>query len=274
MPNGNQSQEDDLKNSRHEVLDAFEQRWKEEGKLPFSRVVMEGIGPFGLGDLWIYLRELGAKVQEVGNISDPDLLVVGREKVGLNDIRQLLKKKQGERLRICSQEMLLAWAMTGVDPNSRPETADTFVDEHPILTEITDLLEGKWPGTEPIPYHGNSEGDIVRPDTSPLGHLGYSVGHSGENRARRREALRKGFKMEKTSLPGEYSTRYIEKWGPAESGARLKRIADHIATHCRNNKNNPADYDLAIEQWEADLGWLKKKYYSPLTYGFTWPETA
>ncbi len=235
---------------------------------------MDGMGPFSRGKIWSYLWDLGAEVQEVGDAHAPDLLVVGQEKVEMENIERLLKRRQGKELRICSQEMLLAWAMTGVDPNKRPQTADTFIDEHPVLLEIVDLLDGKWPGTEAIPSHGNGEGDFSRPDTSPLKHLGYSVGQNGETSAVRRKALRKAFTTKRDSLPGEYSSEYIEEWGPAESGARLKRIADHIASTCRNFRKRPGNYDLAVEQWEADLRWLKEKYYNPLTYGFAWPETA
>lgn len=264
----------DYPDSKLKVLRAFERRWETKGKVPFDSVVMDGMGPFSRGKIWSYLRDLGAEVQEVGDTRAPDLLVVGREKVEMENIERLLKRRQGKELRICSQEMLLAWAMTGVDPNKRPQTADTFIDEHPVLTEIVNLLDGKWPGTEPIPSHGNGEGNFSRPDISPLKHFGYSVGQNGENRSTRRNALRKTFTTKRDSIPGEYSSDYIKEWGPAESGARLKRIADHIASTCRNFQKRHGNYDLAIEQWEADLRWLKKKYYNPLTYGFSWPETT
>ena len=271
---GSNLQHRDYPDSKLKVLRAFERRWETKGTLPFDTVVMDGMGPFSRGKIWSYLSDLGAEVQGVGDARQPDLLVVGREKVEMENIERLLKRRQGKQLRICSQEMLVAWAMTGVDPNERPQTADSFIDEHPILREIVDLLDGKWPGTEAIPSHGNGEGDFSRPDTSPLKHFGYSVGQNGENSTTRRKALRKTYTTKRKALPGEYSAEYINKWGPAESGVRLKRIADHIATTCRNFRKRSGNYDLAIEQWEADLRWLKTKYYNPLTYGFTWPETT
>lgn len=260
-----------------EVLRALTQRWKEEKSAPVKTAAVAGKRPFSRGKIWSYLRDMGIRTKKVGDIDAPELLVVGRKRVEdfeKQAVRRLLKRRQGEKLRICSQEMLLAWSLTGVDPNKRPQTADTFIDSHPGLTMIAKLLEGRWPGTSVIPSHVEGEGNFSGPDKSPLKRLGYSVGHNGEPRSIRRDVLRKAYTTERMSFPGEYSSDYLEEWGPAESGVRLERIANHIASNCRTFKRRNGNFDLAIDQWESDLQWLKQKYYNSLTYGFNWPSTA
>lgn len=261
-------------NSQLHVLRAFEERWEEKGRVPFDRVAMAGQEPFRRGKIWSYLQGLGADVQDIEDAKAPELLVVGRQRVDFGDIERLLSRREGKTLRICSQEMLMAWAMTGVDPNKRPQTTETFTENHPVLREITEILGGKWPGTDPIPSHGRGDGgEFNRPDKSPLKRLGYTVGQSGETRSTRRRALRETYKTEKEDLPGTYPADYLEEWGPAESGARLKRIADHLASSCRNSRKKDGNYGLAIDHWEEDLRWLKRTFYNPLTYGFEWPST-
>jgi hypothetical protein len=169
--------------------------------------------------------------------------------------------------------MLLAWSMTGIDPNRRPQTANSFVEGHPGLEMVRSELEERWPGTDPLPDPGSGAGEgDYGPDQSPLSRLGYSVGQNGESRPERRRVLTRAYELELDSLPGSYPEEYIQEWGPAESGQRLKRIADHLAANCRSfRQNQGGDYSLAIDQWEADLSWLKRQFYNPTTYGFRWP---
>lgn len=259
------------------VLRAFTERWEETESAPVETAAVAGKQPFSRGKIWSYLRDMGVQTEKIGDISAPELLVVGRKPVEdfeKQEIRRLLKQRRGERLRICSQEMLLAWSMTGIDPNKRPQTVETFIEGHPALSRIKEQLSGQWPGTDVIPSDGDREGDFSGPDESPLKRLGYSVGQNGEPQSIRRRVLRDTYNAGRESFPGEYPQAYLDEWGPAESGARLKRIADHIASNCRTFKRQDGNYDLAIDQWERDLQWLKQQYYSPLTYGFEWPSTA
>ena len=259
------------------VLRAFTRRWKETDSAPVETAAVAGKGPFSRGKIWSYLGNVGVRAKKIGDIDAPELLVVGRKPVEdfeKHAIQRLLKRRRGEKLRICSQEMLLAWSMTGIDPNKRPQTVETFIEGHPALTRIKEQLSGRWPGTDIIPSDGDGEGDFSGPDKSPLKRLGYSVGKSGKPRSIRRRALRDMYNTARESLPGKYSEAYLNEWGPAESGARLRRMANHIASNCRTFKRRDRSFDLAIDHSESDLQWLKQKYYSPLTYGFEWPSTA
>lgn len=259
------------------VLRAFERRWEERESAPVETAVVAGKGPFSRGKIWSYLGGVGIKTKKIGELEAPKLLVVGREWVEgfeRQEVGRLLRERQGKVLRICSQEMLLAWAMTGTDPNRQFQSAETFIEGHPALERIEKLLKDRWPGTDVIPSDGGGDEGFSRPDKSPLKRLGYSVGRSGESRSTRQDAIHKTYTTERDALPGEYSAEYRRQWGPAESGVRLKRIADHIASNCRSRKGSDRDLDLAIEHWESDLRWLKKEYYIPLTYGFQWPEAT
>jgi hypothetical protein len=252
---------------------------------------MTGQGPFGRGKIWSYLYDLGAQVRDIGHLEAPELLIVGRRKVNHEGVKKLLNRSEGIPLRICSQEMLLAWAMTGVDPNEDPRTGETFIGGHPTLETITEVLGGKWPGTEPIPACGETKstsddhesngtpangkadgGQFYRPEKSPVKRLGYTVGQHGESRWTRRNILWKAYRTNQDELPGSYPLEYINQWGEAGSGTRLKRIADLLARTCRSFRKQGASYDLAVCHYESDLWWLKRAIYEPRGYGFAWPD--
>lgn len=223
-----------------------------------------------------YLWNLGAKTKYLGDLDEPDVLVVGRSWVEEDEkpqTKHLLNQRRGERLRICSQEMLLAWSMTNADPNRRPRTAQTFVDGHPGLEFVSEFLGGKWPGTDPLPSFG-AEGEAdYGPDKSPLSRLGYKTGRKGASKSKRRSVLRKVFELDLSSFPPGFSDDYLNEWGPIKSGVRLERMAIQLAAPCRSFRKKTGDYSLAISQREDDLAWLKEECYHPLGYTFSWPST-
>lgn len=260
-----------------QVLKAFERRWDETGRVPFEKAAVAGKNPFRRGKVFSYLQGFDVEAKYLGEIEAPDLLVVGRSWVENQEkqkIKSLLRRRQGKRLRLCSQEMLLAWAMTGIDPNKRPQTAETFFDGHAGLEFIKGQLGDLWPGTDPLPSSGTGEGGEFGPDESPLKRLGYEVGNTGKQTAKRREILREAYERNLEAFPGKYPEQDLDEWGPAKSGARLKRMADHIAGLCHSFRGRDRDFSTAIDDYESDLAWLKREYYSPLTYGFRWPDTT
>lgn len=264
--------------AHHKVLRAFERRWDESGRVPFETAAVVGKGPFRRGKMQSYLWDLGVETRYLKDIGKPEVLVLGRtwiEGQEKRQTKQLLNRRRGETLRICSQEMLLAWSMTGVDPNERPQTARTFVEGHPALEMVREELEGRWPGTDPIPSGGDGSYEPGQTE-SPLIRIGYRVGRTnGKPEGRRRKLLRRAFEMELSSFPGDYPSQYIEEWGPARSGQRLERMARHIASRCRSfRRNENADYSEAIADYEDDLGWLKETFYTSTTYGFRWPSST
>lgn len=265
----------DSEETEEHVLHAFRNRWAELADLPFRRVVITGEEPFPQDKIWNYLKELGAKVLKVGDLSAPNILVLGREGFDKDSVHQLLRNRQGTVLRICSQEMLLAWALTGVDPNKDPDTARTFIEGHPGLSFVSSLLKRRWPGTDVLPSSAG-ESRFNGPEVSPLKQLGYTTGKTeGKPQSKRRRLLKKAFELERSNLPGRYPEWYLQEWGRAESSTRLQKIAKKIAWDCRNcRRKRDMDYDMAIAHLENDLAWLKETFYNPLTYGFEWPDSS
>lgn len=261
----------------HTVLNAFEHRWDESGRVPFERAAVVGKGPFRRGKMQSYLWNLDVETRYLRDIGEPEVLVLGRswiEDQEKRQTKQLLRRRRGETLRICSQEMILAWSMTGIDPNERPHTARTFVEGHPALEMVRAEIGGRWPGTDPIPGGGDDTYEAERTE-SPLIRIGYRVGRTkGKPKDKRQQLLRMAFAMDLSTFPGDYPSEYIKKWGPARSGQRLERMALHIAGRCRSfRKNESGDFSDAIADYENDLEWLQETFYSPTTYGFRWPKT-
>jgi hypothetical protein len=72
-------------------------------------------------------------------------------------------------------------------------------------------------------------------------------------------------------FPGTYPIGYLDGWGHARSGKRLKKIARSIASFCQNAKKRSNPPDQAIRDWQEDLQWMKRELYHPLNFGFDWP---
>lgn len=248
----------------------------EEQEVPIDTGVLSGHGPFKRGKLWTYLRDhFEITVGSIEEIDDPDLLVLGWRDSPKKAIRSFLKDQQGDPLRICSQEMLLSWIYTGVDPNSHPECLGQYIEGHAMLEYVRDLLQGRWPETGEIPpVASEAEGKAkisAGAEEGPLKRFGYSVGQTGRPRTKRRKALRRAFSRSLDGFPGNFSDDYLREWGAARSGKRLEKIARSIASFCRNAKRRKNPPIQAIGEWENDLEWLKNELYHPLSFGFNWP---
>jgi hypothetical protein len=101
--------------------------------------------------------------------------------------------------------------------------------------------------------------------------MGYAVGQNGCYRTRRREILDYVFHE---TLPRVQSTEYMQEWGTNGSSIRLQKIANCIASFVRAAKRRKnASMELAIEEWEEDLSYLKDKYYRTKD-GYGWPSTC
>jgi hypothetical protein len=103
-----------------------------------------------------------------------------------------------------------------------------------------------------------------------LRYLGYHVGAKGLSGEERRAILDAVY-LEK--LPSVNSRTYMSEWGQPHTGVRLKKLAETLAALTRNEKRKRAAASRsAIEEWEADLEYLRQKYYVG-RYDFVWPET-
>lgn len=102
---------------------------------------------------------------------------------------------------------------------------------------------------------------------------GYVVGQSGTTASVRR-AILSGI-VERDDQVSTLNATHRERWGSARTLDRLLKLARVLAVLCRNAKGSPRNYKKAITEWEADLAYLKDKYfYAYLNLdGKPWPST-
>ncbi|WP_156667084.1 hypothetical protein [Rhizobium bangladeshense] len=133
-----------------------------------------------------------------------------------------------------------------------------------------DIDHFKWPSSEAL----NGSGDLSSfdaPNDGVLSFFGYEVGKSSRlNSSTRYAVLDRVFRI---ILPPILPTTHMVLWGPANSGRRLKKIAETIAAFARNAKRrrNPS-YGQAIDDWEYDLQRLHDALYVG-RFDFGWPQT-
>lgn len=125
-----------------------------------------------------------------------------------------------------------------------------------------------WPDTFVDPSHGVVFIDALSEvKASALLISGYSVGHtSGLSQNERRGILRHF--MEDPLHPGVRAI-YGDQYGDPCSMERLLKVANVIATNCKNFKKQNSDdrYMVAISDYESDLAFLKQTYFDPMTAG-------
>lgn len=127
-----------------------------------------------------------------------------------------------------------------------------------------------WPTTEIHPtFHGKVVDTSEWPNQSPLNLMGYNV-NSKENLSSQSRQEILSFVYASSTLPYVKSKSYMMEWGPANTPARLKKIADNLATHGRKMRRN--GYKNPVMKYDDDLAYLKKKYYDGMFIG-EWPST-
>ena len=113
----------------------------------------------------------------------------------------------------------------------------------------------KWPTTDAPGGDGSLLLDGL-PEMGPLRQLGYRVGRQAVPAEQRCRLLSRVFLED---LPEIVAS---DGWGGKNTGARLKKLADSIASFARNAKHRKsANMVDAIHHWENDLEYLRTKYY-------------
>ncbi len=126
-----------------------------------------------------------------------------------------------------------------------------------------------WPSTEANVGSG-SLANVDWPKAGLLSFMGYRTGLKGAIEESRREIL--DF-MYTRNVPNVISVEYMKKWGKPNTGKRLLQLARSLANFVKNEKRNDLiAYMVSITEREADLEYLKRKYYIG-RYDFTWPKT-
>ncbi len=203
-----------------------------------------------------------------------ECFVIGREDWDEDKLDDLIDFYRGQHLRVYSQEMFVSFLLTGADPfAASSDVLAAFRAGHPAL----EFLSQGWPGWVktfvPIDEHhqssrhsatiGNMEAE------SPLHAMGYKVGKLGRPSAERQAILYAAFV---DVIPKVGGAAYMDEWGQPQSAKRLKKIANLLASNCRNMKKRNANASEAIDDWEDDLRWLKETLYHG-RFTFAWPDS-
>jgi hypothetical protein len=141
-----------------------------------------------------------------------------------------------------------------------------------LFDEIDDHFEAlkkqgfRWPDIEAPGGDGSLEGGDWR-DESPLSRMGYSVRSNGPTTSERQNILRAAF-LERIPTKGQESA----EWGAPKTGARLRKLANHIAAIARAAQRRAHPPKDAIKRWRDDLAWLKRNFYDGTVFSFSWPK--
>jgi hypothetical protein len=141
------------------------------------------------------------------------------------------------------------------------------------ISERLTKLRFIWPNTTVSKRIGsqNLPGDIFKNPEGILKLYGYKVGLNSLPENKRRQILDDIFLH---SLPSMDNVSYLNEWGQLGTDKRLKKLAESLAAFTRNAKRrNTGDFDKAIQDWEADLAYLKRTYYDD-RFNFHWPQTS
>jgi hypothetical protein len=238
----------------------------------FPYVNCVGEGPFQREDFIDFLnrRNLNHHEAPLGH------LVIGRKGWTENQVDGFIDQHRGRNLRIYSQEMFVLMLYTGLDPfYAGPDVLRAFRAGHPGLEFVSEGWVG-WVSTfVPLDDRGSkssrrSGGASGWQAESPLHAMGYKVGKQGLNSVQRSELLRRAF-ME--GIPRVGTADYMAEWGEPGTPERLKKLANYIASNCRNMKKRQSPSEEAIHDWEVDLAWLKRSFYRG-HFAFQWPDTS
>ena len=149
------------------------------------------------------LEELGYKFYEMPD-EDLEFIIVGRKGWSKSELIAQIESREGEPLRIYSQEMFFAKLVTGKDPfdTGDDELLSAFAEDHPALQFLMSLPE-PWPcvTTNEPEYITEVDGGDFGVTESPLHILGYRVGTTSDlSASKRRQILIFQRKLQKIRL--------------------------------------------------------------------------
>lgn len=231
----------------------------------FQDVSLMGTGPFGADDMERFLARTHFDVWESDHYTE--VLILGTEDWSEQALRSLLGKRSGSTLRVYSQEMFLAYLISGNDPLDNERVALLMGRGHAGLEALM-ALNFEWPSIDVAGFGDGRAGAHAWRSEGFLKAMGYRVGNRAEAARGRHRALVRAFQAR---VPKRFREAYAEFWGRARTSLRLERMAKSIARQYRLAvavQGN--DYTQALDDWAKDLRWLKRKYYQG-RYRFRWP---
>lgn len=255
-------------------------RWLIEGAGPDSAAIANswlgyfGYEPFDESVFFERVSDIGYCFYEMPE-DKLSSIIVGRKGWSKNSLIAQIDAREGEPLRIYSQEMFIAKLITGRDPFDAGDRAllESFAAGHPALEFLMD---------RPLPWPTVCEGEgltVILVDgeeygvsESPLHKLGYRVGATSQyTDAARRELLTECFQANKLEFSDDSNPEYCRKWGRGQSAQRLYRMAVHIKFLADGWVGKDPRKPQARIDWVNDLEWLKKNYYASMKQKFSWP---
>ena len=240
------------------------------------RIQLDGFAVV-LGSHPVTERSMAGFVSKLGLTDGPpcpdsQYLIIGLNEWTYEDLQRLLEMRVGSTLRVYSQEMFLAYAISGFDPLSEPKVVEDLAGPHPALRFLKRVFAFDWPSTD---IHLGDEGKWLDADfflqEGYLKYEGYTVGKGGLPRRERHKIL--DYCYLEGIVPLAFPEEYVDEWGTPATSTRLHKIASCIAAFCRNAKRKKARLREAISCWEEDLMYLRSKYYEAQCR-FEWPSTS
>lgn len=219
-----------------------------------------GSAPIKNGDLNRFLRANGLKIKPLSE--DTNLLVIGHINFDEEAIKDLLDWREGEELRVYSQEMFLAHWMMGQDPFEDEEVVEAFAEDHKGL-QFLKTCWVDWVSTTVSLNRGGSL-QMDSPETSVLKELGYTVGKTkGLPASDRQRILEIAFTSDLNKLLStqylrrckNYFPNYLDEWGEPASPQRLTKMRDFISSMCKQQKRR-GNIEAATD-YENDLNWIE-----------------
>jgi hypothetical protein len=131
----------------------------------------------------------------------------------------------------------------------------------------------EWPAEAEQPAAVALNSEAFFHATGMLKFMGYSVGRKAALSARRRRAILQYVFTGR--LPPVNDALYMQEWARPRSNRRLRKIANSLATFARNaRKKKSSSWNRAIANWEADLAYLKRRYYDKRNRDWKWPDVV
>jgi len=248
---------------------AFRNPGEEQG-LFLPDVVTVGEGPVAWEGFDAFLMGQGVNVYAAGS-EDVSIMIVGRKGWEETELEQQIAAREGQELKVYSQEMALMSLFASNDIFDSAEEKDLLklAKGHPALEYLIES-ELSWPlyDLEVLPDEFiPSAFDLEAQDESPLKRIGYTVGKTkGLSERRRDSILKRAFEE---PLPHVNGDQYMKEWGRPKTRRRLWRMSNHIAYLARRAAKNPS-MSYAVADWKRDLDMMEGKFYEDWMR-FNWP---
>lgn len=227
-----------------------------------STIYTMGSEPFLEDDFDAFLRAGGLEITQL--CMNTDVLIIGHSDFDEEVIKELLDLREGQNLRVYSQEMFLAHWMTGQDPFDDEKIIEAFAEDHAGFQFLKSCWVD-WVSTEvSLGYTGRGANlKLDAPETSVLKEMGYTVGKTkGIPAPERHRILEIVFssKLKNILSPQyvkyckNYFPQYLDGWGEPKSPERLAKMRDFISALCKQQKRR--GNAEAASDYEEDLKWL------------------